>query len=259
MQGALETFMTNSALAFMLTFVRLGTAIMIMPGVGDSFVSQKVRLHIALALSFALFPLVLPHMPAPLPETPGLLMLVTMEFVVGLLFGTMARMLMTALDTAGMVISISSGLGNAQIFNPSMAMQGSLIGAFMSVTGAVLLFVTDLHHLLFMGIMESYELFPVGAMPDAGSMADLIARTLSASFEIGVKIASPLLVLTLVIYAGMGVLSRLMPQIQVFMIALPLQLLLSIMLMMIILSAGMIYWLGRFEEGMVFFLRAAGG
>lgn len=259
MQDALSTFMTNSALAFMLTFVRLGAAIMIMPGVGDSFVSQKVRLHIALALSFALFPLILPHIPSPLPGTAGLLMLIAMEFVVGLLFGTMARILMTALDTAGMVISISSGLGNAQVFNPSMAMQGSLIGAFMSVTGAALLFVTDMHHLLFRGIVESYDLFPIGAVPDAGSMADLLARTISASFEVGVKVASPLLVLTLLIYAGMGVLSRLMPQIQVFMIALPLQLLLSIMLVMIVLSAGMMYWLGQFENGMIFFLRAAGG
>lgn len=259
MQDALSTFMTNSALAFMLTFVRLGAAIMIMPGVGDSFVSQKVRLHIALALSFALFPLILPHIPSPLPGTAGLLMLIAMEFVVGLLFGTMARILMTALDTAGMVISISSGLGNAQVFNPSMAMQGSLIGAFMSVTGAALLFVTDMHHLLFRGIVESYDLFPIGAVPDAGSMADLLARTISASFEVGVKVASPLLVLTLLIYAGMGVLSRLMPQIQVFMIALPLQLLLSIMLVMIVLSAGMMYWLAQFESGMIFFLRAAGG
>lgn len=259
MQGALETFLTTGALAFMLTFVRLGTAAMIMPGIGDSFVSQKVRLHIALALSFALFPLILPHIPSPLPGTAGLLVLVSMEFVVGLLFGTMARVLMTALDTAGMVISISSGLGNAQVFNPSLAMQGSLIGAFLSVTGATLLFVTDMHHLLFRGIVESYALFPVGAVPDAGSMADLIARAISASFEVGVKVASPLLVLTLLIYAGMGVLSRLMPQIQVFMIALPLQLLLSILLMMIVLSAGMMYWLTQFENGMVFFLRAAGG
>ncbi|MCC6598341.1 MAG: flagellar biosynthetic protein FliR [Alphaproteobacteria bacterium] len=259
MQSALEAFLTNSAFAFMLTFVRLGTAIMIMPGVGDSFVSEKVRLHIALALSFALFPLTMPHIPSPLPGTAGLLMLIIMEFVIGLLFGTVARMLMTALDTAGMVMSIASGLGNAQVFNPSLAAQGSLVGAFLSVTGATLLFVTDMHHLLFRGIMESYALFPIGAIPDVGSMADLVARTLSASFEVGVKIASPLLVLTLIIYAGMGVLSRLMPQIQVFMIVLPLQLLLTIMLMMIVLSAGLMYWLSEFENGMVFFLRAAGG
>lgn len=259
METALAAFMTTSALAFMLTFVRLGTAIMIMPGVGDSFVSPQVRLSIAVALSFILFPLVMPYIPNPLPGTFVLLSLIIMEFIIGLLFGTIARILMTALDTAGMVMSISSGLGNAQIFNPQLAGQGSILGAFMSVTGAVILFATDLHHLLFRGIIESYELFPVGSMPETGSMAYLVSATLSKAFAVGVMVAAPFIVLTMILYAGMGVLSRLMPQIQVFMIAIPLQIYLSVVLLMITLSAGMLYWVTHFENGMVFFLRQAGG
>lgn len=259
MQSALEAFLTTSALAFMLTFVRLGTAVMIMPGVGDSFVSAQVRLCIAVALSFILFPLAVPYMPSPMPGTVGLLILIIMEFVVGLLFGTVARILMTALDTAGMVMSIASGLGNAQVFNPQLAAQGSIMGAFMSVTGATVLFVTDMHHLLFRGIIESYELFPIGVIPDTGSMADLVARVLSTAFAVGVQVAAPFIVLTLLLYAGMGVLSRLMPQIQVFMIALPLQIYLSIVLLMITLSAGIIFWLSQYQNGMVFFLSQAGG
>jgi flagellar biosynthetic protein FliR len=259
MESALQAFMTTSALAFMLTFVRMGTAIMIMPGVGDSFVSPQVRLGFAVALSFILFPLAMPYMPNPMPGTFMLFTLIVMEFVIGLLFGTIARIFMTAMDTAGMVMSISSGLGNAQIFNPQLAGQGSILGAFMSVTAAVVLFATDMHHLLFMGIMESYELFPIGAIPDTGSMADFTARALTKAFAAGVMIGAPFLVFTLILYAGMGVLSRLMPQIQVFMIVLPLQIYLSIVLLMITLSAGMFYWLAQFEEGMVFFLRQAGG
>lgn len=257
MESALQEFLTTSVLAFLLTFVRLGTATIIMPGIGDSFVSTRVRLHIGIALSFALFPLTMAYIPDPLPSTFGLLVLITMEFIIGLFIGTIARVLMTALDTAGMIISISSGLGNAQLFNPSLASQGSLIGALFSVTGVLLLFVTNLHHLLFMGIMESYELFPLGAIPDTGSMAEMMARTVSASFSIGVKIAAPFIVMTLLIYVGMGVLSRLMPQIQVFILALPLQILLSIILMMMVISAAMIYWLTQFEQGMIFFLSTA--
>lgn len=257
MESALETFLNTSVLAFMLTFTRLGTAIMIMPGVGDSFVPARVRLHIAGALSFALFPLIIGYMPEQIPTTFALLTLLSMEFVIGVFFGAMARILMTALDTAGMVISISSGLGNAQLFNPSLATQGSLVGAFMSVTGVVFLFATDLHHLLFLGIVESYELFPLGAIPDTGSMAELISRTVSASFTIGVKIATPFIVMTLLIYVGMGVLSRLMPQVQVFILALPMQILLSIVLLMITVSAAMMFWLTQFDQGMVFFLSTA--
>jgi flagellar biosynthesis protein FliR len=259
MQSALEAFLTTSALAFMLTFVRMGTAVMIMPGAGDSFVPQNVRLHIAVALTFVMFPLVMPYLPRAMPPTSGLLMLIMMEFMVGLLFGTVARILMAATDSAGMLISISSGLGSAQLFNPQLASQGSLIGAFMSVTGVTVLMATDMHHLLFQGLVESYQLFPVGAVPDSGSMADLIARTVSAAFEVGVQVASPFIVMTLAIYVGMGVLSRLMPQVQVFQIALPIQILMSIVLLMLTLSAGILFWLSRFQTGMEFFLKSAGG
>lgn len=256
--GMLEEFLTAGIFAFILTFVRMGTAIMIMPGLGDSFVPERIRLMIALALSFVLFPMTMAYMPAQIPGTFLLFSLIVMEFIIGLFFGTVARIFMTALDTAGMVISTQSGLGNAQVFNPSMATQGSLIGALLSVTGVLILFATDLHHLLIAGLLESYELFPVGAIPDAGSMAELLARTVSSSFAIGVKIGAPFIVLTLLIYVGMGVLSRLMPQIQVFLLALPLQILLSIFTMMLTLSAIFMYWALQFEEGMVFFLKSAG-
>ena len=255
----LETYLSVSVLAFTLTFVRLGTAMVIMPGVGDSFVSTRVRLHIGLALAFALFPITMGYLPEQMPSTFGLMTLIIMEFVIGLFIGTVARILMAALDTAGMAISISSGLSNAQLFNPTLASQGSLIGALLSVTGVVLLFQLNLHHLLFMGIMESYELFPLGAIPDTGSMADMIARVVATSFAIGIKIAAPFIVLTLMIYVGMGVLSRLMPQIQVFILALPMQILLALILMMIVLPAAFMYWISQFEQGMVFFLSTAGG
>ena len=256
--GLLDTFLASGILAFILTFVRMGTAVMIMPGLGDSFVPERLRLMIALGLSFVLCPLTFKYMPAQVPGTFTLLMLIMMEFIIGLFFGTVARIFMTALDTAGMVISISSGLGNAQVFNPSLATQGSLVGAFLSITGVLFLFATDLHHLLIAGLVESYELFPVGAVPDSGSMAEFLARTVSASFAIGVKIGAPFIVLTMLIYVGMGVLSRLMPQIQVFLLALPLQILLSILTLMLVMSAIFIYWTTQFEEGMVFFLKAAG-
>ena len=256
--SAIEQFLVTGVFAFMLTFVRMGTAIMIMPGLGDSFVPERIRLHIAIGISFVLFPLVIPHLPSPLPGTFALFMLIVMEFIIGLFFGTIARIFMTALDTAGMVISTSSGLGNAQLFNPSLAQQGSLIGAFLSVTGMLVLFVTDMHHLLIAGIVESYEMFPVGFIPDSGSMAEMMSRAVSAAFSVGIKIGAPFIVLTLLVYVAMGVLSRVMPQVQVFLLAVPLQILLSLLLMMMVLSSIYLFWLTEFEEAMVFFLKSAG-
>ncbi len=258
MQSALETFMTTGVLAFILTFTRVGSAMMIMPGIGDSFVSERVRLHLALALSFVLFPFIMPHIPSPVPQTIALFSLIAMELVIGLLIGTVARIFMTALDTAGMVVSTQSGLANAQVFNPSLASQGSIIGAFLSITGTVFLFATDLHHVLLMGIVESYNMFPIGDVPDTGSMAELITRAVAASFNLGIRLAAPFLVLTLLIYVGMGVLSRLMPQVQVFMVMLPIQILLSVILLMLAMTALFYHWASAYEGAILYFFSNAG-
>ena len=250
----LEEFIVQGVFAFILTFVRIGAAVTIMPGIGDSFTPQNIRLYIALGLSLVLSPLVASHLPDPVPTTAVLFPLIIMEFIIGLFIGTIARIFMVALDTAGMAISMMSGLGNAQIFNPAFSTQGSLIGALLSVTGVVLIFATNMHHLLFLGVVGSYELFPVGSIPDTGSMAQLMAKAVAGSFVIGVQISAPFIVVSLLIYIGMGVLTRLMPQIQVFLLALPMQIMLSFVTLSLVLSAGLLFWISKFEDSMMFFL-----
>lgn len=252
--AAFDQFLTLTVFAFIMSFVRIGTALMVMPGLGDFFVTERLRLMIVLSITFAVFPITMKYMPAEIPGGFNFVVIIVSEFIVGLFFGTVARIFMAALDTAGMLVSISSSLSNAQIFNPAMAGQGSLIGAMLSMTGLAILFAADLHHLLLSGILQSYTLFPVGQMPEIGGMTDFIARTVSGSFLIGVKLAAPFIVLTILINVGMGVLSRLMPQVQVFLLAVPAQILLSMVAMLFVLSAMLAYWAAEFEKGMVFFL-----
>lgn len=254
MEATIQDFLATGVFTFILTFVRVGSAIMIMPGIGDSFVPARVRLLLAIALCFLLTPLTSQYIPADIPGTFPLITMVMMEVIIGLFFGTVARIFMMALDTAGMIISTGSGLANAQVFNPALATQGSIVGAFMTITGIVVLFATDLHHLLITGVLDSYLVFPVGGAIDTGSFAEFIAKTVSASFAIGAKLSAPFIVLTLLIYVGMGVLSRLMPQVQVFLLALPLQILLSFILLALTVFAMFAYWATQFEQGMIFLM-----
>lgn len=254
MEQTLNTFLTTGVFAFILVFVRIGTAIAIMPGIGDSFVSPRIRLYIALGFALVLSPVVKPYIPSPIPPFMTLGVLIAMEFVIGMFFGTIARILMAALDTAGMIMSMQSGLGNAQLFNPAFSSQGSLLGAMLSMAGVVLLFVTNMHHLLFMGLVGSYQMFPVGSVPDAGSMAEMVSGAVSASFLIAVEIAAPFIVVGMLMYIGMGVLTRLMPQVQVFMIAIPMQIMVSLITLVLVVSAGLLFWLSKFEDGMMYFM-----
>lgn len=249
----LQTFFETGVFFFMLTFVRIGTAMMLFPGIGDTYTPLRVRLFMGLGITLVLFPVLSPVMPQEIPGTYEFFMLLMREFVVGAFIGTAARILLMALDTAGMIISLQAGLSNAQLFNPALATQGSIIGAFLVITGSMLIFVTDLHHLLIYGLVNSYELFPVASVPEYSTMAEFITKAVGTAFYTGVRVAAPFLVITLLLYIGMGVLARLMPQVQVFLLAIPVQIMLAFTVMALTLVAGLTYWLSFYEQGMRFF------
>lgn len=245
----LETFIDLHFFAFLLIFTRIGVAMMVMPGIGESFTPTNVRLLIALGLSLVMTPALSGHLP-PIPSSPGLMfLLIGSEAITGLFIGTVMRLMISALDTAGMIISLNTGLANAQVFNPTSGGQGSIIGAFFGMLGVTMIMVTNMHHFLLMTIFESYQMFPAdGYISSTGQMAEVIAQVVNTAFNTGAKLAMPFIIVTLVLYTGFGLLGRLMPQIQIFFLALPVQILLAIMTLMLTFSTVMLYWLTVYEE-----------
>lgn len=248
MQNFLQDLVVGNIFAFLLIFMRFGVALMIMPGIGDSFVSPTVRLLFALAISFVLTPVLAPHLPAIPANTVVFVTLLVTEAFIGIFIGTVMRLLVSALDTAGTVVSIQAGLSNATLFNPTTETQASIVSAVYSSLGVTLILVADVHHHMLAAVVDSYQLFPAsGAFPDMGSVSEVISKTVTVAFKIGVQLAIPFLVVGTLVQVGLGMLGRLMPQLQVFFIAMPLQILLSLLTLLLVLSAGVIYWLNGYE------------
>lgn len=231
---------------FFLVFVRLGAAAMVMPGIGETFVFSRVRLGFALGLAAIVFPLVRASLPA-LPPTPAeILVLFFGEFVYGILVGGLGRLMLTALHSAGTVVSFLSGLSFAQTMDPTQGSQGAIVSSFMSLLGIVLIFATGLHLQLIGALHDSYSLFPPGAPPPFEDFAQLATRTIAGSFALGLQMAAPFIVFGLTFYVGLGLLQRLIPQVQIFFIAMPLQVTLAMMLFAVALSGMMILFLDYF-------------
>jgi len=250
----LQTFLTTGVFAFMLAMTRMGTVVMLMPGIGNTFVPSTTRLYFALAFAFVLMPIIQSKLPAVVPGGAAMVLLILVEFVIGFFIGSIARIMMAAMDTAGMIISTQASLSNAQLFNPQFATQGSIVGAFLTLVAIMLLFATNLYHLLLVGVVNSYEIFPVGKVPDVASMTELIIGAVAGSFAIAVQITAPFILIILVMYIGLAVLSKLMPQIQVFMIAMPVQIATSLVLLAIVGPALMMLWLNEYEKSVSFFV-----
>jgi flagellar biosynthetic protein FliR len=123
------------------------------------------------------------------------------------------------------------------------------VGALYSVTGVTLLFVTNMHHYMLASVVDSYMVFPAnGTLIDIKSVYEVIAQTVNVAFKLGVQLALPFLIVGTLVQVGFGLLGRLMPQVQIFFLALPVQILLSLVMLTMVLSAGMMFWLSSFEN-----------
>jgi flagellar biosynthetic protein FliR len=114
--------------------------------------------------------------------------------------------------------------------------------------GVALIFATGLDHMFLRGIAGSYEVISLGAPPPVGDAAQLALEATASAFRVGFQIAMPLIAAGIIFRVGLGVLSRLIPQIQVFFVALPLQIMGGLVVLALGLSAGMLIWLDSLER-----------
>ncbi|MES2472150.1 MAG: flagellar biosynthetic protein FliR [Pseudomonadota bacterium] len=242
-------------LTYLLVFSRVGAMVMLMPAIGDMGVPARVRLLLALAIAFALTPQVQSFYPAVAPQTTvGLVILIAAEVTAGVLVGAMARIIMSALQVAGYLIATQTGLAYAQTLDPTQNTQGAVLGNFMTILGTVLIFATDLHHLAIGAIAGSYQMLPPGGALPTADMAQLVINLVSSSFALGFQLAAPFLVFGFALYAGLGILARLMPQIQIFFVAVPINIMCGFLLMMALLGSLMSVFLNYYATQMAAFL-----
>lgn len=242
------TSLSGSAFAISLVFARIGSMLMLFPGFGETSVPARLRLALALVLAFTVGSLVEHRMP-PMPDQPlQMVGLVGTEVLIGLMFGAIARLMMSALSVAGQMIAMQSGLAFAQSFDPSQGAQGAIFSTFLSLTAVVLIFTTGLHHMFLRGLIGSYELLAPGSLPLAVDVKDLAVDTVANSFLLGIQMSSPLIAFGLIFYLALGVLSRLMPQVQIFFVAMPSNVLVGIAIFALSFSAIMGVWLLYIEQ-----------
>jgi flagellar biosynthesis protein FliR len=235
------------AATFMLVFARVGAMVMLLPGLGETNIPVRVKLSIALLLTLIILPLHRASYHVDMTSMASLGVLLLQEIVIGIVLGATARVTLAALSVAGSVIAQQLGLGFVTAVDPTQGQQGVLIGNFLSILGMTLLFATDSHHLVIAALNESYRIFSPGEVMPAGDIAALATRAFSAAFKIGMQLSAPFLVFGLVFNIGLGVLARLMPQMQVYFVGVPLSIMIGFLIFALVLAAMMGTYLDYFN------------
>lgn len=247
----LSTYSSQELFLILLVFCRVGSALMLVPGLGEAYVSPRIRLLFALAMSVALSGTVR-HLIPELPSSPLVLaVLVTQEVTIGVFLGFVVRVMFATLHTAGMIVAMHSSLATAMMFDANQSTQGSVFGILLNTAAVMLFFSTGLYYSMLVGFADSYALFSAGDDLPSHDMAIYMAKLVTESFNVAFKLSSPVVIISLVVYVGSGVLARLMPSMQVFFVIMPLQILISLVIFTVTLSAALLGFFDYLEYTLI--------
>ncbi|WCL52713.1 flagellar biosynthetic protein FliR [Gimibacter soli] len=250
----LDDVLPSEIFGVLLVLTRVAALVMLMPGLGDASIPAQIRVSFAFLLSIVVYPVVAPLLPAMPPSFVGLVMLMLHEAFLGILIALIVRIFMSATHVAGTIIAYQSGLAAAQSFDPTQGTQSAIIGTFMTLISVTLVMVTNTHHLMIMGMVNSYTRFPANEVVAVADFARVIIHYVGYSFQIGMQLAAPFIVYGLVYNVGLGLIARMMPQFQVFFIGMPLNIFLGFALFAMVLSSMMHYFMDHLQSVLMQFL-----
>lgn len=212
---------------YVLAMARAGAWIAIAPPFNAGFVPVRVKTGFAAALALALGPRLV-EQSVPL-DTGPLIGAMLLQIAAGAALGFIAHMLFAAFQMAGSVIDLFGAFAIAQAFDPVTGTQTSVFGRFYALIASVLLFATGGHLLLVRGFLTSFEALPIDGFRSA-RVAEIVTADLSTLFVAALEIAAPLIAALFLTDVALGLLSRAAPEMNVFLLGLPLKVFITISL-----------------------------
>lgn len=216
---------------YLLVFGRISAMVTTMPVLGYQTVNVKIRLLITLSLTVIIAPTVLDMYT--LTYTSWLPFAVDMarEVMVGLLIGFGARLVFEGFTIAGSYIGMQMGMAIMNVFDPSNQVQQPIISNFWLLVMVVFFLVTNSHYFLIATLFQNFDFIQLGSAAFHGVIGRELVHGGSIMYELALKFAAPSMVFLLTVDVAIAFMARVMPQLNVFFISLPLKIGLGIFLL----------------------------
>lgn len=223
---------------FLLVFVRVTGLFVVSPIFGR----RNIPTYYKIGLSFILAVVISYSIPAPdLKEYSGLLpflLLIIKEFVIGLTLGYISYLITTSIYFAGQIIDTQMGFGMVNVYDPLTNIQIPVTANFYYILATLMMLAIDGHHLLIYTLCDSFTLFPIGSKIVIGkSLLDFAVKAVTSVFIIGFKIAAPITAAVLITDMALGIIAKAVPQVNVFMVGIPLKILVGLVIMAVTITS----------------------
>lgn len=228
MNLSLLDLLSGWGVSFMLVMTRVSAMMYAFPFFGSPAVANRIRILFTLVLSFMILPIVGVE---GLGHDWGLGQLglsIGRELAIGLLVGFGTKFMFEAFSLAGTFAGRQMGFAIADLVDPVTAAPQSMVGQFWALVAILLFLTVNGHHFLIRLLLQNFEVVPLDTGVMRAASGRLLITGSTDMFHLALRLAAPALILTMMMDIGVGVLSRAMPRLQVFFVALPLKLLVGV-------------------------------
>lgn len=230
----------NYAEVFTLVLVRMSSFFFLTPFFGARNIPPSVKTGLVLFLTILVTPVVAAGEAGALYagwSFGELFLVLVKEFMVGVTLGLVGAMIFAAINISGMFVDMQMGLAMANVFDPQTGTSTPITGQFKYVLATLLFLGFDGHHGLLTAIMQSYSFFPVGGFHVNGDLISVIVQTFTIMFLLGIKLAMPIVAALFLTDVGLAILSRAVPQMNVFVIGMPLKIIVGLLMLIVAMPA----------------------
>ena len=229
---------------FLLCLARVIALIAAIPVFAGNQISGRIKIGLAVATTLLLFPSMAPYAPKVAFTVTEFGLLIINEVLLGVLIGLVAQLIFAAVTFGGTVIGYQMGFAAANIFDPQTTQQLSLMSHFINILALLAFLSFDIHHFFFKIIVESYIILPPGFLDFSHGAVQQLMHLGGQMFVLGVKFSAPVLALLLIANLVLGILARVFPQLNVFMLSFPLNIGISFLVIGLTLNT-MVFTLRR--------------
>jgi len=228
---------------YMLVFTRLTGLMQTAPFISSIQAPMMTKIWFSATIAFIFYPLVYASKAFILPNNmTEFIILIVIEFLVGYLIGFVANLVIEGVRMTGSVLSIQMGLSMCQALDPATGVSATEISRVYVYLATLIFLATGAYQILFMAVFNSFQAIPMGLIPlfdtnIVNSMVQLFAQMFKIAFGVALPIFSVLLISDILL----GMMSKMMPQMNIYMVALPVKIYIGLFLILAFLSNTSVY------------------
>ncbi len=207
---------------FFLVFLRTGAFLMSIPMLNAPSVPVLFRLALTVAASLLIFPLLSLGSPAAPSDLFTLAAAAAGEVLIGVLAGLSIRLIFEGIQLAGELAGYQMGLAIAEVIDPSSEDQVAILAQFTSLLSTVIFLILNGHHWFVRTLVESYQWVPPFGFRVNGPVLERLVRLTAEMFVIGLKAGAPVMVALLLGTVAFALVARAVPQMNIFVVSMPL-------------------------------------